>query len=190
MEREEKPASFYTGKGYLKNKSKAFNRYKPLYEELINLLPPPKKCPEIIDLGCGVGFFAKIVHQKGYKNYTGIDFSEDMLKHARKNAPKYNFMQLDLNGDLNILKENTLFTAVEVLEHLKNDCEVIKKLPRGSTIIGSVPSAYSTAHVRVFTCSDDVSTRYSDIIDFDFLKEKHVRPTKGGMFVMFRGIIK
>lgn len=190
MARKEKTASFYTGRGYIKEGT--FERHKPLYYEVARLLPKPNECSRIIDLGCGVGFFAKVLYERGYKEYTGIDFSKGMLKHARRNAPEYDYIQLSLyDEEINdLIKGCKLFTILETLEHLKDDLGVLNTLPSGATIVGSVPSADSKSHVRRFLSIAAVVKRYSSIINFDFLKTKHMHTDKGGMFVIFRGNIK
>lgn len=53
---------------------------------------------EILDVGCGPGFFAMVLSDKGMR-VTGIDYSEDMLDQARKNAESCGsdatFMKMD-----------------------------------------------------------------------------------------------
>lgn len=46
---------------------------------------PQKKNMRILDIGCGPGFFSIMMAQHGYQ-VTGIDYSEQMLMHARENA--------------------------------------------------------------------------------------------------------
>lgn len=55
---------------------------------------------DILDVGTGPGFFACILTEEGH-HVTGIDASEGMLEHARKNATELGvaptFLQMDLN---------------------------------------------------------------------------------------------
>ncbi len=49
----------------------------------------------ILDLGCGPGRDAKIFSERGYK-ITGVDFSSEMIKIAKEEAPKATFFEADL----------------------------------------------------------------------------------------------
>ena len=54
------------------------------------------KGASVVDLGCGAGVpVVKFLVDKGY-GVTGIDFSEGMLKLARKNVPKAKFVKMDM----------------------------------------------------------------------------------------------
>lgn len=55
-----------------------------------------KSCkPKIIDLGCGMGHYSGYMAEQGF-NVTGVDFSENMLKIAKKNYPKVKFIISDV----------------------------------------------------------------------------------------------
>lgn len=55
---------------------------------------------KILDLGCGSGYITNYLVEKGL-NATGIDFSSEMIKIAKKKYPKLNFL---LDDFLNIEK--------------------------------------------------------------------------------------
>jgi SAM-dependent methyltransferase len=186
---KEMPASFYTGQGYLQPGK--FEAYKPLYDEVVSMLPDSKNCPMIIDLGCGVGFFARVVREANYKNYIGVDFSKQVLKHAKKNNPEFRFWEYDLyNIKLKkIFAKYRLFTMLETLEHIQDDKKVLSYIPKGATIIGSVPSSLSKSHVRAFQGIPDVVKRYEDIIKFNMMKELITEPKKH-IITIFKGVKK
>ncbi len=51
---------------------------------------------EVLDIGCGAGVpAAKTLAKKGYK-VTGIDFSDSMLRLARRHVPKARFLRMDM----------------------------------------------------------------------------------------------
>ncbi|MDI5789533.1 class I SAM-dependent methyltransferase [Bacillus licheniformis] len=50
-----------------------------MYEEAARLLPESKD-ETIVDIGCGTGRFAKLLYDKGYRKYLGIDFPKECLK--------------------------------------------------------------------------------------------------------------
>ena len=188
--RKEKKSKFYTGKGYLKEGK--FEAYKSLYKHIISLLPEPNECSKIVDLGCGVGYFAKVLYEMGYKKYIGVDFSQDMINHAKENAPYYDYFLSNLydKGIKEFFSEYNLFTIIETLEHIKNDYQVLEKLPIGSIVVGSVPSSFSSGHVRIFKGISEVVRRYDNIIKFNFLETRPSIKLNKEIITVFRGIIK
>lgn len=48
-----------------------------------------KKTDKIIDVGCATGETLTRLHYAGFQNLVGVDSSEDMLTHARKNPGEY-----------------------------------------------------------------------------------------------------
>lgn len=49
----------------------------------------------ILDVGCGSGYIASILEDKGFR-VTGIDVSARMLELAKVNAPRSNFLRMDM----------------------------------------------------------------------------------------------
>ena len=187
---KEKTSRYYTGDGYL---NVGIQLYAPLYKKIIGLMPHPRSCPPIMDLGCGVGYLSQILREKGYENYTGLDFSKHMIEHSKRRSPKYDYILLNLYDEKlkEIIKNHRLFIMIETLEHLYKDLEVLDKIPKGSVIIGSVPNSKSTGHVRIFNNISEVVRRYDCIIKFNFIQEVRNNPKKPDNKVMvFRGVIK
>lgn len=78
------------------------NKFNGELDKFIELLP---KEAHVLDAGCGAGIpTAKYLVNKGLK-VTGVDISDTMLKMARNNVPKGNFLNQDLNN-LDFEKEN------------------------------------------------------------------------------------
>jgi ubiquinone/menaquinone biosynthesis C-methylase UbiE len=119
-------------------KTKLYSDLAPLYDSMYqtfinydeeylfykNLIAPfyPKS---VLEIGCGTGQLASRFQQNGqnteqqrnpdsigteggYLDYCGLDFSEDMLKIARKRSPNTDFRQ----GDMTRLKLEKTFDAV------------------------------------------------------------------------------
>jgi trans-aconitate methyltransferase len=163
----EQTAEFYTGDKYMR--PDIFDRYEPLYQKAADMLPAPEDCPTIMDLGCGVGHFAKIVSERGYVQYLGVDFSSRMLKKAREQVPTYPFIKNDLLADTlkPWLENERLFVLLEVLEHIKDDMAVLGNIPTGSQVIFSVPTFDAQSHVRRFKNTGEVVYRYRELLRFD-----------------------
>jgi len=69
-----------------------FDHVKEL-EEFASLLP---KNAKVLDVGCGAGIpVAKFLVDSGFE-VVGIDFSENMLRLARKNMPQTTFIRKDM----------------------------------------------------------------------------------------------
>lgn len=69
----------------------------------------------IVDLGCGSGILAGKLVSKGYK-VLGADYSNDMIKLARKRAPKARFKVCSVY-DLNIPECSTVVSTGEVFNY-------------------------------------------------------------------------
>ncbi len=185
-------AEQYTGKGYL-NRPGVYQKHIPLYKRVSTFLPTKEKCEPILDLGCGVGFFAKYLNSVGYKDYTGIDFSKQMIAHAKTLVPNYNFVCGDLrHPDIyKLFKIHKIFTCLETLEHIIDDIPILKQIPSGSNIVGSVPSSDFASHVRFFKNENIVRNRYKNVIEFKDLITIKLNPKKPkNKIFIFSGAIK
>ena len=126
----EQGPDFYDSKIELKH----FEYQKPrLFDPAADFLPPPYGCPTIVDLGCGVGHFARILFDRGYERYIGIDFSQMELVVAKKQVPQFCFRCADLRnvGLLKTLRKFKIFVCFEVLEHITEDLKILENLQGG-----------------------------------------------------------
>jgi cyclopropane fatty-acyl-phospholipid synthase-like methyltransferase len=58
--------------------------YEKIYREYL----PRNKKAKILDLGCGAGHFLYYLQKKGFKNFIGIDISEQQVAFCKKNISK------------------------------------------------------------------------------------------------------
>jgi 2-polyprenyl-3-methyl-5-hydroxy-6-metoxy-1,4-benzoquinol methylase len=134
-----------------------------------------------IDLGCGVGQAAGMLHSLGFKHYHGVDFSEKAIQLAQENIKhnKYHFKCSDIFTFVENIPDGRCcfsqqFFISETLEHITGDTDLIatiaKKCP-DSLIALSVPTFNDPAHVRHFKGVKDAVDRYSPFIDVEVSKQ-------------------
>jgi len=162
--------------------------YFPLYRAAIDFLPEDKD-RMIVDLGCAVGWIGKLVLEKGYKNYVGIDFSSGMIEAAKLNVPQGTFVLGYLRDPKTqvLFRDYDIFVTLEVLEHIRDDLKLVESLPSGSLVIFSVPNFRSAAHVRWFDDVGAVIDRYDDLLDIEGFKViRYGKKSKAFLFQSYR----
>ncbi len=153
-----------------KDMRKSEHKYKELFEEVVKMLPEDKNSA-IIDLGCGIGSLVPYLSAAGYKNYLGIDFSSELTLEASLRFPEYRFITDNINSKVisKLIDKHSVVICLEVLEHLTEDLDLVKRISIGKTFIFSVPTVMSKGHVRCFNSHNEVVLRYTALLDF---KEK------------------
>ncbi|HRY52916.1 MAG TPA: class I SAM-dependent methyltransferase [Candidatus Portnoybacteria bacterium] len=173
--RFQKGSSYYDKNYINKEKGRHYKEvgFLPMWE--LMKIPDCK----ILDIGCGVGHLAHYLKDKGFKNYTGIDFSGVAIERAKQEVPEFSFCQMDIfSKEFKELLKNDfdLYICCEVLEHLRGDKKLLQLLkPR--PIIFTVPIFHHESHVRFFLTKEDVYKRYEDIVDikeYAFYKKWHI----------------
>jgi len=100
------------------------------------------KGKEVLEIGCGIGAFARILYERGF-DVEATDISAYIIKKAKKVQPNIDFKFLDI--EKNTLSENKFeyIFAFEVMEHLKNPEKALenlkKMLKRGGILVFSTP---------------------------------------------------
>ncbi len=100
---------------------------------LIKELAPIK----VVDIGCGPGQFAQYFANE-YKqgSYTGIDTSPLAISKAKDRVEQGTFIVSNLEDlDKQIVNCADCFIALEVLEHIKKDIELLRLIPSGKELI-------------------------------------------------------
>lgn len=119
----------------------------------------------VVELGCGTGQLLEMLLDKGIAQYTGYDFSQVGVELAKSKITKpiAEVYWQDLY-EMNSLPTASVYIAVEVLEHLVEDIQVLKLIPKGKQVIITVPNYLGGSHVRKFDTEEEVKDRYKDII--------------------------
>ncbi|GAE03157.1 hypothetical protein CBO05C_2847 [Clostridium botulinum B str. Osaka05] len=169
----EKDSSFYDelfrsggwNETYFKHYSEI--HYFPIWSKAVEIIKSIEN-PKIIEVGCGPGQFSNLLFDIGYRNYRGIDFSQEAIKYAKIRNSKYrNLFNIDNAYTTNLFDTdyNTVI-IFEVLEHVDEDLRILSRARTNSNILFSVPNFYSDGHVRWFNSKEEVIERYKKYIDF------------------------
>jgi trans-aconitate methyltransferase len=123
----------------------------------------------IADVGCGTGRLARLLHERGERDYLGIDFSPARIEEARRYAPEMRFDVGDVHDPAirRRLGDFARFAILETLEHIEDDLGLLDAIPAGALTVFSVPNYDSAAHVRWFDSPAAVADRYDRLIDVD-----------------------
>ena len=137
-----------------------------------DLLPADNNA-KIMDIGCGLGQFLYWLQQKGYKNFLGVDVSQEMLDIARQKATvkvkKINSIKEFLSAET---ESYDLIVMNDVIEHLSkqeiiDDLEMIKAvLKKGGKLIIKTNNLAAITGARM---------RYSDFTHEVGLTEYSIR---------------
>jgi len=121
--------------------------YFTILKNIQNILSLIPKNSKILDFGCGSGTLSFYLSSCGY-NLTGVDISPAVIKIAKKSAKqmKSNVKLHTLKGfKRQMSKKYDLILCIEVIEHVKNDEQLLKEmrncLKPGGYLYISTPSA-------------------------------------------------
>lgn len=158
----------YKNGGYNKMYAKHYKQspYINVWKKAIDIISEVDH-PKFIEIGCGVGQFANLLFDSGFDHYKGIDFSDEAIRMAKitnsNNSEKFSIDNAYSSAIYN--EEYNVVIIFEVLEHLKEDKEVLRKIKKGAHVLFSVPNFNSASHVRYFENENDVFYRYNQILN-------------------------
>jgi len=188
----QQPKEFYerlfqdggANKSYHKHYSAS--NYYPAWKKVVSRLESlsPKY---IFELGCGPGQFARMVQDSlvPVPAYVGIDFSSTAVQMARNNCPQGIFQQKDITSVSFDEWDYDCVVCLEVLEHIDEDLQVLRKLSRDTPIIFSVPSSDSAGHVRFFSDKDGVYERYKDVVEIYEIDTSDLNNSPDTLFIVY-----
>ena len=116
---------------------RAYNEY--IYKRRIDVLQDtlesihvdPSLC-NILDIGCGSGYYVNYWHTLGIRQLHGVDISADSVSKLQKLYPQYTFTQADITAEdsaAQLAGKFSIITIFDVLYHI-TDNEKIRSLLR------------------------------------------------------------
>jgi len=142
----------------------------------ISLVIPPKfKAKSLLDVACGAGLVTVKVAEKLNSRYNvGIDISRTMINKAKK-VDKDRLVNWKMSDVFNYNTKNKfdLILCVDILEHVENDLEFLKKVGQlGKYIVIKTPlekSMFSRLLVKlkIFDPWKDTEKRYGHVQHYD-----------------------
>lgn len=96
-----------------------YNYYQSVVDEMIG-----ENAENIIDIGCGVGYYAKKFMKFGAKNYLGIDISEECVEKLKHSGFPFNFEFRELDITKNPIMYRfipDIILCLDVTQHIVND---------------------------------------------------------------------
>jgi 2-polyprenyl-3-methyl-5-hydroxy-6-metoxy-1,4-benzoquinol methylase len=73
-----------------------------------------------LEIGCGTGFYTKLLHDLGVKNYVGVDITDIFFSELRTTFPHFKFAKKDITLD-QVKGEFDLIVMIDVIEHIVNE---------------------------------------------------------------------
>lgn len=132
------------------------------------------KNKKVIEIGCGPGHLSHLLYDEGFKGgYIGIDFSKVAIDMSNNkiNSEEYTFILSDIKTyNYGFLNDKYLLIAIETMEHIENDIDFLKKLPKIEIIL-SIPNYESKNHYRVYNSEEQILEYYKDVLNIDTIKK-------------------
>jgi SAM-dependent methyltransferase len=116
------------------------------------LLPPSLIGCRILDLGCGLGYFAREARARGAASVLGIDISERMLAEARRHGSDagISYVQGSLESFIPDAASFDLVVSMLALHYIADYAGMVRRIARG--LVPGGRFAFSVEH-PVFTAS-------------------------------------
>jgi len=143
------------------NRHYSESRYLPVWEAVAEGLPPSAR---ILEVGCGTGQLAGLLHDQGVRAYRGFDFSAEAVARARRAVPDFRFTVADARHRRSYRGKYNTVIATEVLEHLDDDLGLLAHLAPATIVRFTVPMRDDPSHVRFFPRVAGVRRRYGKLL--------------------------
>lgn len=74
----------------------------------------------VLEIGCGNGFYTRLLQQHGVRDYVGVDITDVLFPKLTRQFPDYRFICQDVSSD-KIFGEFDLVLMIDVIEHIVNE---------------------------------------------------------------------
>ncbi|QOJ30187.1 MAG: class I SAM-dependent methyltransferase [Ignavibacteriales bacterium] len=88
---------------------------------IVNHILPQINCQSVVDVGCGLGTFLRVFKEMGVNQILGIDGNWCKKDLLFENISKDEFLELDLEKNIQLNKTFDLAISLEVAEHLSSE---------------------------------------------------------------------
>lgn len=108
------------------------------YHEILDTFEPFRKTGNLLDIGCGIGYFLDVAKERGWKVY-GTEYTQEALKINRDKG--FTMHEGKLNAENYTPGFFDIVTSFEVIEHINNPQEDVANI---KTILRSGGAFYAT----------------------------------------------
>jgi ubiquinone/menaquinone biosynthesis C-methylase UbiE len=89
------------------------------------------KDKDVLEIGCGNGYGAHLIHQRSPRSYVGLDVMEEQVEKARQRYPQYKFLVQDATDLSQFAKASKDVVVIfGVLHHIPEWRKVIDEIAR------------------------------------------------------------
>ena len=153
----------------------------------LELAPRLLTFDHVLEVGCGTGQFAHMLHDLGVQGYTGFDFSCEGVEIASRRLDA-DFLVADaMTTDLFETVPYDAVVMTEVLEHIPDDVDMLGRIRPGTHVFATLPDFDCLDHVRYFLTRRDVRRRYGRAL-CGLQVETFRRELDGAHFHLMQGV--
>lgn len=145
-----------SGQSSFSDASHSLSERKPHLQSVIQRFMPAEKEISVLDIGCGYGAFLYFLKQAGYRNLSGVDFSEQQVEIAHElGLPEVMCGSVEDKLAQTPDEAVDVVVAMDLLEHLEMADlfmtldEIYRLLKPGGKLIASVPNAEGLYGMRI-----------------------------------------
>ena len=138
---------------------------------------------QILDIGCGTGFYIDYWDRRGAGGVVGLDITEVSVSRLTTIYPKYNFIRADITAKaLELKREFDIITAFDVLFHIVDEDKFeqaisnIRRFCHKKTLILITDSFLTEPHPPGFHENYRTIHRYQEVLNSNGLRVVKIMP--------------
>lgn len=147
--------------------------FSPLNDYILyifdKIIPKYNLKPPFLDAGCGTGYVSKYLASKGWAG-KAIDLSSEAINICKKELSHFSEVKVAKQGILNQKEKFSTIIMIDVIEHLKNDDEVLRKISSILTPNGYIILAF-TSNPKEWRWDDDFYGHYRRYTEKDIKRK-------------------